>query len=150
MSVKVSMVARKNPAVKDSPFKFYALAQADGEMNFRRLCKYASDGCTVKRADIAGVLYALIDAMIQGLTEGEIVRLGEFGSFQVSVNSSGVEKKEDFSASQVKGAHIVFRPGIDLVEMLKTLKFSKAATATLPKTDGKEEEEEGDGEDPTV
>lgn len=142
MSVPVSVVARKNPGKKDGPYKYYALAQAAGEMNFRNLCKDASDGCTVMRADIAGVLYALIDSMVNGLSEGEIVRLGEFGSFQVAVCSTGVEDKEKFNVSQVKYARIVFRPGVDLENMLKTLNFKKVATraasqdATTPKDDG--------------
>ncbi|GAK37579.1 DNA-binding protein, histone-like family [Bacteroides graminisolvens DSM 19988 = JCM 15093] len=125
MSVPVTVVARKNPAKQNEPEKFYAMAQAAGEMNFRSLCKDASEGCTVMRADIAAVLYALIDSMMKSLAKGEIVRFGDFGSFQVGVSSTGVEKKDDFSANQVKGAHIIFRPGIDLTEMIKTLTFKK-------------------------
>ena len=125
MSVPVTVVARKNPAKQNEPEKFYAMAQAAGEMNFRSLCKDASEGCTVMRSDIAAVLYALIDSMMKSLAKGEIVRFGDFGSFQVGVSSTGVEKKDDFSANQVKGAHIIFRPGIDLTEMIKTLTFKK-------------------------
>ena len=49
MSVPVTVVARKNPAKQNEPEKFYAMAQAAGEMNFRSLCKDASEGCTVLR-----------------------------------------------------------------------------------------------------
>ena len=70
MSVPVTVVARKNPAKQNEPEKFYAMAQAAGEMNFRSLCKDASEGCTVMRADIAAVLYALIDSMMKSLAKG--------------------------------------------------------------------------------
>ena len=45
-------MALKNPAKQNEPEKFYAMAQAAGEMNFRSLCKDAPEGCTVMRADI--------------------------------------------------------------------------------------------------
>jgi nucleoid DNA-binding protein len=60
------------------------------------------------------------------LSNGEIVRFGDFGSFQVALTSEGAETEAKFNASLIKGGKVAFRPGIDLKEMLATLKYEKA------------------------
>ena len=97
MSVPVTVVARKNPAKQNEPEKFYAMAQAAGEMNFRSLCKDASEGCTVMRSDIAAVLYALIDSMMKSLAKGEIVRFGDFGSFRLASGRVVAAESSDYN-----------------------------------------------------
>ena len=39
--------------------------------------------------------------------------------------SEGAETESRFNASMIKGAKVAFRPGIDLKEMLATLKYEK-------------------------
>ncbi|MDR1346768.1 MAG: hypothetical protein LBK03_08735 [Bacteroidales bacterium] len=46
--------------------------------------------CTVSTADTQAVLVAL-EVLVEHLSEGEIVRLDDFGSFQISTGSEGVE-----------------------------------------------------------
>ena len=38
-SMNYSVVARKNPSKKDEPSKYYALAQASGELDFDEMCE---------------------------------------------------------------------------------------------------------------
>ena len=38
MTVSYSVVPRKNPAKKSEPAKYYAQAQASGELDFQELC----------------------------------------------------------------------------------------------------------------
>ena len=39
MTVSYSVVPRKNPAKKSEPAKYYAQAQASGELDFEELCE---------------------------------------------------------------------------------------------------------------
>ena len=39
MPIKYNVVARKNLLKKDEPEKFYAIAKADGEVNFKTISK---------------------------------------------------------------------------------------------------------------
>jgi nucleoid DNA-binding protein len=64
--------------------------------------------------------------LTEHLAEGKIVRLGNFGAFQVSVSSEGAETEAKFNASLIKGNKVVFRPGTDLKEMQNNLKYEKA------------------------
>ncbi|MDH6304353.1 putative histone-like DNA-binding protein [Parabacteroides sp. PF5-5] len=57
------------------------------------------------------------------LQAGNIVQLGEFGNFRLSISSQGTDKEDDFTAANIKKAKIVFSPGKSLRETKDTLYF---------------------------
>ncbi|PXY02085.1 DNA-binding protein [Marinifilum breve] len=127
MSVKYSISQKGNPSKPEEPKKWYANAKASGEVTFKELSKEISQGSTtVSDTDAMAVLNDLNKLLARHLSGGEIVRFGDFGSFQVSVKSEGAETEEKFHASLIKKAKINFRPGSDLKDMLLTLKYTKA------------------------
>jgi len=126
MSVKYVVIERGNPLRKGEPKKWYAMAKSSGELTFRKLSKEIAEGSTtVSDTDVLAVLNDLTKVLKRHLENGEIVRFGDFGSFQISLGSEGVEKKEQFHHSMIKSSKVVFRPGIDLKEMKNNLKFEK-------------------------
>jgi DNA-binding protein, histone-like, putative len=136
MSVKYSVVMRKNPSKASLPGKYYAHAQAYGEMDFDSLCEEVNGRCTVTRADVAGVVEAVLDSMKKGLSEGRIVRLGNFGSFQIGVRSNGAETADEFASTMIHGTHITFRPGKLLINMQKTLAYAQVPKLPVKVTNG--------------
>ena len=129
MAVKYNVIERKNPLKPTEAPKFYASAKADGEVSFKALAKeIAGAGSTVSDTDVLAVLNDLTKVLVKYLAEGKIVRFGDFGSFQVSVSSNGAETAEKFTASNITGNKIQFRPGVDLKAMLATVKYEKMKT----------------------
>lgn len=129
MAVKYNVIERKNLLKPTEAPKFYALAKADGEVSFKALAKeIAGAGSTVSDTDVLAVLNDLTKALVKYLAEGKTVRFGDFGSFQVSVSSNGAETAEKFTASNITGNKIQFRPGVDLKAMLATVKYEKMKT----------------------
>jgi predicted histone-like DNA-binding protein len=92
--------------------KFYASANSTGEMTLVGLTKFIEKISTVSGADIRAVLYAMVDVMQDALANGQIVRLGELGSLRVTISSDGKEVAEDVNAAAIKGARVVFTPGM--------------------------------------
>ena len=137
-SVTYSVVPRKNPRNKDEEPKYYAQAQARGEANIRSMAEEIEKMCTLTFADISAVLIALETTVSKSLANGEIVRLGELGSFQLSLQSVGALHQEDFIASAIKKSRILFRPGKVLTLMQKSLNFEK-----VPKLEKKKAGPEG-------
>jgi predicted histone-like DNA-binding protein len=127
MSVKYSVVMRKNPSRITEPGKYYAHAQAYGEMDFDSLCEDVNARCTVTKADVSAVIESVLESMKQNLSKGQIVRLGNFGSFQIGVSSKGAEKEDEFTSTLIRGTRIAFRPGKLLTNMQKTLAYSQVA-----------------------
>ena len=126
MAVKYNVVERGNPLRKGEPKKWYATAKSSGELTFRKLSKEIAEGSTtVSDTDVLAVLNDLTKVLKRHLENGEIVRFGDFGSFQITLGSTGTEKKEQVNHTMIKSSKVTFRPGIDLKDMLKTLKFEK-------------------------
>jgi predicted histone-like DNA-binding protein len=125
MSVKYTVNERGNPLNPSQPKKWYAGAKSTGDITFRALCKEIAQRSTVSPADTQAALAALTEVLAERLAEGKIVRLGDFGTFQVSISSEGAETEEKFNASLIKSSKIVFRPGTDLKEMQNNLKFER-------------------------
>ena len=126
MPVKYNVVERKNPNDPTVPAKFYASAKADGDVNLKSLAKEISGGSTtVSDTDVLAVLNDLIKVLNRHLSQGKIVKLGDFGNFQISISSEGAVTADKVSSSLIKSNKINFRPGADLRDMLRTVKYEK-------------------------
>ena len=126
-SVTYSVVPRRNPSEKGAPPKYYAQAQARGDMNIREMSERIQAACTVNKADVYAVLVALEDVVSEAIQNGEIVRLGELCTLQVGLTGKGSLTEEDYNTSLIKRAKINFRPGTSLANALTSLNFSKVA-----------------------
>lgn len=126
MPIPFTVIQKGNPSKPQEPKKFYASAKSSGEVTFRSLSKEISSGSTtVSDTDVLAVLNDLSKVLARHLSEGKIVRFGDFGSFQISISSEGVETEDKVTAAQIKSNKIIFRPGIDLKDMLSIAKYEK-------------------------
>lgn len=126
MSVKYVVVEKHNPNDMQAPKKYYAIAKSAGEVSLKQLSKDISARSTVNSSDTLAVLDSLIQQLVKELEEGRIVRLGDFGSFQLSLSSEGAPAADKFTSSLIKKSKILFRPGVDLRDMLATVSYSKS------------------------
>jgi predicted histone-like DNA-binding protein len=125
MSTKFHLIQRKNPQKPTEPKKFYAQPIADGEITSKEIGKEIEEMTSLTEPDVVSALSAFRKIMQRKLSEGRIVRFGEFGSFQVSFSSEGAETADKFEVSAIRNPKIIFRPGADLRELLKTIKYEK-------------------------
>ena len=136
-NVTYSVSPRVNPSEKGTPPKFYGHVQARGDITLREMSERIQQTCTVHKSDVFAVLVALEDVITDALRGGEIVRLGDLGTFQIGISSKGAVTEEDYDESLI----INFRPGIALSNILTSLSFKKVAVKSS-KADEEEEEEE--------
>ena len=141
-SVTYSVVPRRNPRDKDASPKYYAQAQARGDMSLRDMADRIQSTCTVHKSVVYAVLVALEDVVAEAIQNGEIVRLGDLCTLQVSLSGKGALTEEDFDTALIKRAKIIFRPGKVLSEALGSQAFTKVAIKYAKEA---EEEEEPDG-----
>jgi predicted histone-like DNA-binding protein len=124
-SVTYSVVPRRNPSEKGTPPKYYAQAQARDDVNIREMSERIQASCTVHKSDVYAVLVALEDVVAEAIQNGEIVRLGDLCTLQVSLSGKGALTEEEYDTSLIKRAKINFRPGTVLSNALASLNFSK-------------------------
>lgn len=141
-TVTYSVVGRVNPADRESgEMKYYAQTQARGEMGIREISERIHQMCTVTRADVMAVLTGLEEIVSEGLQGGEIVRLGELGSLQLSVSGEGAVSEELYDDSLIDKVRVLFRPGTVMQEAINNLAFEKVPVKYVKK----EESDEGLG-----
>ena len=148
-NVTYSVAPRINPRDKEAAPKFYGRVQANGDVSIREMSERIQQSCTVHKADVQAVLLALEDVITDALKGGEIVRLGDLGTLQISISSKGAVTEEEYDASLIKKARINFRPGLALAGILTGLTYKKVAKKPVKTGSGETEEEEG-GEDLTA
>ena len=104
MSISFNVIEKGQPGVVGGgEKKFYANTVTVGEINVEGITKKVEKISTVSGADIRAVIYATVDVMIDELSEGRIVRLGDLGDLRVSISSEGLATAEEVSSNSIEG-----------------------------------------------
>ena len=129
MSIKFKAVQKPNLKNMAEPPKFYASAASSGKCDIDKLSRIISKNSTVSRTDVYAVIMGLLDAITDELADGNTIYMGKLGSFNVTVKSEGAVTADEWTGAAIKSAKIVYRPGAELKNMLKTLSFEKKGHA---------------------
>jgi predicted histone-like DNA-binding protein len=128
MPVNYSLLQRVNLKDPTAARKFYAIAKSSGEETTRQLATEISKRSGLSSAEVYAVLEAFIDLVPERIAEGKIVRLGDFGSFSLTLSSEGVDKAEDFNAATcIKSNSMNFRPGKLVQKVLDGVEYIKVS-----------------------
>lgn len=99
------------PGDDTAPKKYYAKAQASGEVTMDEIAEDIAYSTSLTDGDVLNAIRALIKQVNKHLAAGKIVRLETFGTFQIQLQSEGAETEKKFTTSNITGASIQFRPG---------------------------------------
>ena len=124
--MKVKIISKRNPKLPEAEPKFYASAMHQTSVDLDALAVSVAKRCSLRRADVHGVLVALMEIIPEELTEGKSIALGELGTFCVNVKSEAAETAENFTPGMVKGMKIVYRPAKELRKKLRMIDVSIA------------------------
>lgn len=125
MPIEYSLAERGNPADSKAPKKFYAAAKSTGDTSVRGLAKRISDISTVSTVDVMAVLEALFQVVPGELTEGRIVRCGDFGSFFTTLKSAGAPSEKEFNSALIDSVTVKFRPGKLFAQAIQGAAFKR-------------------------
>ncbi|MBN1313022.1 MAG: HU family DNA-binding protein [Anaerolineae bacterium] len=126
MTVKFNVVERGNPGDPTAPKKFYPSIVSSGRVTLRRLAKTIAQISTVSSTDTMAVLEALLTTIPEELVQGNIVELGDFGSFWLKSSSEGADIPEDVRAEQITTLLPRFNPGKEFKKVLGGISYEKA------------------------
>lgn len=112
MSVNYSLaLLSTEPGNKTAPKKYYAKAQASGEVTMDEIAEDIAYATSLTDGDVLNAVRALIKQVNKHLAAGKIVRLENFGSFQLQLHSEGADTEEEFTEANITDATVQFRPG---------------------------------------
>ncbi len=132
MTVKFNIVERGNPANRTAPAKYYPSIQFTGRVTTRELAEMAAERSTLSTMDMMAVIEGFLAIIPRQLAKGNIVELGDFGSFWLKTSSEGAELPDDVSASQITTILPRFRPGKKFKDVLKTIDYVKGTLVSEP------------------
>lgn len=125
MPVKFSVTAKKDPRDQAAAPKYYAVVKSNGRSDTNVVAKSINRMSTVSSVDTAAVLEAFLTVVPEELANGNIVELGDFGTFRVSVSSEGAEKAEDLTSRSITDVRVLFTPGKRFQQVLDGAQFQK-------------------------
>jgi predicted histone-like DNA-binding protein len=93
MAVSYLFTSKGNTDNPEVSKRFYSQAKSSGELTLRKFSREIAEGSTaVSDTDVLAVFNDLTKMLRHHLSNGEIVRFGDFGLFQVAIMSAGTEK----------------------------------------------------------
>jgi predicted histone-like DNA-binding protein len=125
MTVKYNIVERANPADREAPKKFYVSIQSSGRITTRELAERAAQMSTLTTVDMMAAIESFLAIVPAELAKGNIVELGDFGSFWLRTTSEGAETAEEVRADQIGTVLPRFNPGKEFKRVLDAIKFNK-------------------------
>ncbi len=132
--LKYNVIPRKNPMTK--AVKYYGALVSATPVKLSVLADAISKQSTVTIHDVKAVLSSLEEHIVNNLLSGNSVRLGDLGSFRVTLDSAGVEAAADYTAKEIKGIRVRFTPSSN---MRYQMSKSNPAVQFLKETEAEEE-----------
>lgn len=138
--IEYSVYMMKSPMKPEEGPKAYAKNQIREVWNLDKFCKHiASHNSGYSRGLVKAILSDMCDCLVEQLLNGNKVKLGELGVFNLTISSEGAESLEKFSESNIKAVRINFYPGEGFENLLDRAEFklvaSRAAQAAVLKAE---------------
>ena len=123
MAITLVPNGKSSPSNTTAPTLYYPRVVKTGVVDLEKLSEEISQATSLTQADCYAAVISLTKMMENHLENGEIVRLGHLGSFQISVKGIAATTAVLITPKSVKSASIIFRPGKKLKMMLQHLQF---------------------------
>ena len=125
MTVKYNVVARPNPQDREAPSHYYPSIQSSGRLTVRQLAQRMAEISTLSTIDTMAAIEAFLQVVPQELAEGNIVDLGDFGSFWLRTKTTGTADQESVGRTQILDVKPLFRPGKEFKKVLNNAELTK-------------------------
>ena len=132
MPVRYNIVERGNPSNREAPKKYYPSIRSSGRVTTREMAEMAADRSTLTSADMMAAIETFLAIVPQQLAKGNIVELGEFGSFWLKTTSEGAEAVDEVHAAQITSILPRFIPGKTFKKVLKTIDYARGTVVQEP------------------
>lgn len=127
--IQYSVAMLANPMNAEEAKKAYAKLQLTGVVSINELAEHITDHNSVySKGTIVGILTELSVCMRELILQGYKIDLGDIGTFAPSISSTGIEKKEEFSAQNITMMAVNFQAGKAFEQLRRDAEFEKTIT----------------------
>ena len=113
----------------DNAYIYVANAQYTDIMDINDFSQHIADhGSKYGRADVQAVLIQMVDCLRELLLEGYRIKMGDLGTFYVTLTSDTTDVKEDFTASNIIAVNTRLKMGDTFKDMIDDASFENVLT----------------------
>ena len=123
---KIERALPRTPSVK----KWYASLRRISMVKEKQVAKYISDETTLNPKEAEMALSQLEKVLIRELLAGNSVQLGNWGSFNLTCNSTAHDTREQMNAASIQKLNVRFTAGKNLKAALQKAQFVPAKSMT--------------------
>ncbi len=124
MPILLRTIQRANPQDREKDKKFYPVQNSVNLVSEDSVAKEIAKETTLNYMEAQMSLRLACDVIKSHLLNGESVRLGDWGTFHVTLKTTGEDKKENVSVRNIQNVKIVFSPGKELKKDMQNATFS--------------------------
>lgn len=144
MSIFLKPVQRRNPADEDAPMKWYPVQSTTKLVDETEVAELIADETTLNPMEAQMAIRQLRKVVQRLLLDGKSVKLGNWGTFNVTLNTEGADTKDALTARNVKTVNINFQPGTELKAAMQRADFVWLNKITADNNSG------GDSDSPDI
>jgi predicted histone-like DNA-binding protein len=144
MSIFLKPVQRRNPADEDAPMKWYPVQYTTKLVDETEVAELIADETTLNPMEAQMAIRQLRKVVQRLLLDGKSVKLGNWGTFNVTLNTEGADTKDALTARNVKMVNINFQPGTELKAAMQRADFVWLNKITADNNSG------GDSDSPDI
>ena len=145
MSIFLNAIQRYNPMKPEDAKKWYPVQYTVKLVEETEVAELLADETTLNPMEAQMTIRQFRKVLQRLLLNGKSLKLGNWGTFGVTLNTEGTATREELTARNVKSVNINFQPGEDLkiamqkadfVWLDKAISGSKPATPETPDEGG--------------
>ena len=119
---KVERAVLNNPGTK----KWYAVLKRISLLKEKQVASSIADETTLNRKEAEMALAQLEKVLIRELLAGNSVQLGDWGSFNLTCNSTAHDTREQVTGNSIQRLNVRFMPGKELKAAMQNAQFLPA------------------------
>lgn len=123
MSIFLKAVQRTNPQDTEAPKKWYPVQYTTKMVDENEVAMLMADETTLNPMEAAMAIRQLRKVVQRLLLDGKSVKLGDWGTFNVTLNTEGAATKAELTARNVKRVNINFQPSDELKAAMQKADF---------------------------
>ena len=124
MAILLKTVSRRNPLMPEAPLKYYPVQKTIKMIDESTVADLIADETTLNPAEALMAIRQLCKVLLRELMNSNSVQLGNWGSFGITLSSTGSETAELVKATNVKRVNVRFTPGTEMKDALKKAQFA--------------------------
>lgn len=121
--LRYRVVPSKHPKTKTTIY--YAREVPGTPIQLKEVCAKIVDRTALSSADVKSCVDALQAVVMDEVARGNSVRLGDLGSFRLSLSSASVADANDWTPLHIKGARVVFTASTTIKQVMRSLNYER-------------------------